>query len=421
MEKISVITDKKPMAQSYKNIEFVSDTASAVGDRILFTCGCDLRYEAAEEMLKADGAVVYCDEKIGGNVFFKPEYSPHTLLSYNYIGPCLIKREYVYNNKTVYENLKMLSDKGVLFKHIHKVLAQGNRVPEESKREKNAKGRVSIIIPSKDNYNVLERCIKSIREKSTYRDYEIIVADNGSSSLVKEKYSALADKYIYYKTDFNFSRMCNMGAERAEGEHLLFLNDDTQVISPDWLEKMVSLASLDNTGAVGAKLLYPDSGKIQHCGIINISNGPVHAFIGQEDSDELYFGMNRYDHNCIAVTAACLCIEKEKFQGFDQSFKVAYNDVDLCFSLYEKGLYNVVCNEAVLLHFESLSRGNDLADKAKMKRLLDERKRLYRKHIKLVGKDPFYSRRLTQLRADHRAARKRDMLISAYKNIRLVL
>ncbi len=421
MKKVSIITTKN-IPQSYRNTKCVSALGMAEGDYVLFTCGCDLSYRAVEKMLRADGDVVYCDEKIGGNIFYKPDYSPHTLLSYDYIGPCLVKRNCIKNTGTSYEILKELSAKGASFCHVPLVLAEGNRVFETGSEEPVIPGgKASIIIPSRDNYDVLKRCIDSIKQKSTYKNYEIIIADNGSGAYVQEKYSALADKYVYERSEFNFSHMCNLGAKKAEGDFLVFLNDDTEIISPGWLEKMISLASLENTGAVGAKLYYPNSRKIQHCGVINISNGPVHALIGQEDSDSLYFGRSRYNCSCIAVTAACLCIDKNKFIGFDEDFKVSYNDVDMCFSLYEKGLYSVVCNEALLYHYESLSRGNDLTDKAKMKRLVSERKRLYKKHIKLLGNDPFYSRGLTQLRADFRPARKIDKLISFYKNIRLVL
>lgn len=398
----------------------VSIIENTIEDYTLFDCGCHTDI-AGLGRLPEDSDVIYWDEKIGENVFYKPEYSPHTLMSYDYIGPCLIKKRLVRENKTSYEILRELSEKGASFRHIPRVLSKGNRVPEENINMPAVNGRVSIIIPSRDNYDVLRRCIDSIRNKSTYNNNEIIIADNGSGAYTQEKYSAMADKYVYNKSEFNFSRMCNMGAEKAEGDFLLFLNDDTEVITPDWLEKIISLASLENTGAAGAKLYYPGSRKIQHCGVINISNGPVHAFIGQEDSDELYFGRSKYNYNSIAVTAACLCIDKNKFTGFDEGFKVAYNDVDMCFSLYERGLYNAVCNEAVLYHYESLSRGNDLDDKNKMKRLLTERKRLYKKHRELVGRDPFYSSRLTQLRADFRPAEKKDKLITAYKNIRLVL
>ena len=375
---------------------------------MLFTCGCTMDTKALSHMLKLQKDVVYCDEKIGGTIFRKPDYSPHTLMSHNYIGPCLIRAELLDKSKTLYENLIALSAKGASFGHVSQVLAEGNRRFEENTSAYEAKGKVSIIIPSKDNYDVLKRCIHSIRDKSTYKNYEIIIADNGSGAYTQEKYAAIADKYVYRKMDFNFSCMCNTGAEKAEGDALLFLNDDTEVISHDWLEKMLSLALLKNAGAIGAKLYYPQSRVIQHCGIINISNGPVHAFIGQEDND-LYFGRSRYNYNCIAVTGACLCIDKNKFLGFDENFSIAYNDVDMCFSLYEKGLYNIVCNDALLYHHESLSRGNDLIDKNN------------RKHMELLGRDPFYSRRLTQLRGDFKEYSVKDTLISPYKTLRLVL
>ena len=266
---------------------------------------------------------------------------------------------------------------------------------------------VSIIIPSKNNFEVYERCITSLTEKTLYKNYEIITVDNGSNDENKTKYTRLCDKigatYQYQKYDFNFSKMCNMGAAAARGEYLLFLNDDMEISDGGWLGTMVGQAMQEHTGAVGAKLLYPDSTAIQHCGVINLPIGPGHAFTPFDDSTSLYFGRNRLDYNYIAVTAACLCISRQKFDtvgGFDEELEVAYNDVELCFRLYEAGLYNVVRTDAVLYHHESLSRGNDEQSVEKKKRLGGEMETLYNKHPKLRGKDPFYNVNLVKNKVD---------------------
>lgn len=271
-------------------------------------------------------------------------------------------------------------------------------VYENEKQEK-----VSIIIPSKDNIELLFQCITSIRKYTQYSNYEIVVVDNGSDEENREKISQFAKKnhviYHYEKMEFNFSRMCNLGAKIATGDYLLFLNDDIEIINGEWLSRMVGHASLPHIGAVGAKLLYPDSNIIQHIGITNLGIGPSHSFIGFSDGVSYYFGRNRMDYNVLAVTAACVIVSRDKFQeveGFDEQLTVAYNDVDLCFKLYEAGYYNVIRNDVSMYHYESASRGSDDIDEEKRQRLQKERNRLYSKHEKLEGKDPFYNKNLTQ-------------------------
>ena len=263
---------------------------------------------------------------------------------------------------------------------------------------------VSIIIPSKDNYDVYERCVHTLHELTTYKNYEIIHVDNGSNKENREKYQKLDEyyhhKYIFENMEFNFSKMCNMGAENAAGEFLLFLNDDIEIFHADWLDILVGQASLHHVGAVGAKLYYPNSTLIQHCGVINIKQGPVHMFGGYNDTIPYYFGRNTLDFNVIAVTGACLMVAREKYGevgGFDEKFAVTYNDIDFCFKLLEKGYYNVIRNDAILYHHESISRGNDTVDQNKMERLIRERENLYKKHPDYYYKDPFYSPNLSQM------------------------
>lgn len=262
---------------------------------------------------------------------------------------------------------------------------------------------VSIVIPSKDNFDILERCIRTLTSITEYKNYEIILVDNGSNADNHTKYMNLSKEYdihyIYEPMDFNFSRMCNIGASAAKGDYFLFLNDDIEIVEKEWLTRMVGHAELSHVGAVGAKLLYPENKKIQHIGVLEIFNGPVHAFSGYSDENIYYFGRNRIDYNWLAVTAACLLVDKEKFYevgGFDEELAVAYNDVDFCFKLVEAGYYNVVRNDVVLYHHESISRGNDLIDEAKLKRLMNEQKKLYKKHPNFNKKDPFYNKNLTQ-------------------------
>lgn len=278
-----------------------------------------------------------------------------------------------------------------------------NYIPQGNKK-------VSIVIPSKDNVDMLSRCVESICRLTKYKNYEIIIVDNGSNDRNKADYDSLCVKYncryIYEPAPFNFSGMCNTGADNASGEYLLFLNDDIEILDGEWLERMLGQAQLDYAGAVGAKLLYPNSGLIQHIGVINILNGPTHALAGLSDEIIHYFGRNVLDYNYLAVTAACLMIDREKFKkagGFDESFAVAYNDIDLCMRLVEAGYYNVVRNDVIMYHYESYSRGDDTVDEEKMKRLETERNRLYERHpLYAPGEymDPYYNRFLAQTQND---------------------
>lgn len=257
---------------------------------------------------------------------------------------------------------------------------------------------VSIVIPSKDNFQILKQCLDSVEAHTSYKNYEIILVDNGSSDVVRKSIEDYIEgkniSYIYQPMKFNFSKMCNIGAEQASGEFILLLNDDIEVCQDDWLDIMVGQASLDYTGAVGVKLYYPNSNIIQHVGVVNLGVGPSHSWVGEEDTQSYYFGRNKLTYNYLAVTAACLMVSKEKYWevgGLEEAFAVAYNDMDFCFKLYEHGYYNVVRNDVQLFHHESVSRGLDHESEEKMKRLLEERKKLYERHPKLEKYDPFYN------------------------------
>lgn len=276
---------------------------------------------------------------------------------------------------------------------------------------------VSVVIPSKDQPVMLEKCIqgcllagriegyggrKNQELTGTELSMEFLVVDNGSNpenrtkveNLVKRlNESGLMIRYLYSPMDFNFSRMCNLGAEQAKGQFLLFLNDDVELCLPGCIEEMAALADRFFTGAVGLKLLYPDTVRIQHAGITNLPMGPVHKLQFLNDNNSYYFGYNRGSRNVLAVTAACLMVEKDKFQetgGFADELPVAFNDVDLCFRLHELGYWNVCVNGRHAYHCESLSRGADESAE-KLERLMRERDKLYNSHPQLSGVDPFYS------------------------------
>ena len=260
---------------------------------------------------------------------------------------------------------------------------------------------VSIIIPSKDHPDILMRCIDSILEFTAYRNFEFVVVDNGSGEGNKDRISRYLEKiggrYVYRPAPFNFSQMCNLGAANAKGDYLLFLNDDMEMFQKQWLERMLGHAQQAHVGAVGAKLFYPETTRIQHTGVSNPENGPLHSFMGLDDQYPYYFGWNRIDCDCIGVTGACLLVAKEKFyqvDGFDEDLPVAYNDVKLCFALHKAGYYNVMRNDAFAYHYESLSRGSDHIDDEKLIRLSKERTGLFAQFRDLRNRDPFMSSHL---------------------------
>lgn len=398
-------------------------------------------YEMVKCLNKKMCSMVYCDDDtISGekyiNPFFKPCFSPHTLLSFCYIGfsifdcdkaknvgfNCDYKDEEYYDfllkytneNKDIskvdrvlchkkehienIEEIRTIKQSILMTRNIRATVDEGGNIVFRPDEE-----MVSIVIPSKDNVNMLKTCINSIVENTEYGNYEIIVVDNGSNDENSKKYvdiiSKVNGKYIYEKMDFNFSKMCNIGAENSQGKYILFLNDDIEVTDSKWLTEMVGYCQLPETGAVGAKLLYPDTKNIQHCGVINIQNGPVHCFGNMPDGD-YYFGRTSLPYNFSAVTGACLMIKKKDFCGFDEDFAVAYNDIDLCFSLLEKGLYNVCLNNISLLHYESVSRGDDRKNEEKLLRLYRERMKLDNKYRNYISNDLYYNTNLTQHKAD---------------------
>lgn len=255
---------------------------------------------------------------------------------------------------------------------------------------------ISIVIPSKDNEDALKQCIRSIYAHTAYRNFEMIVVDNGSTEQVRMGLENFRQEcpftYLYIPMDFNFSKMCNLGVQEAKGEYVLLLNDDMEAVEDSWLLRLAGQASLEHVGAVGAKLLYPNTSLIQHAGIANTVSGPGHKLKKLDDSVSYYYGRNRFIYDLIGVTAACLMIRRERYLelgGLFEGLAVAYNDVDFCFRLCEKGLYNVQRNDVALYHHESLSRGDDMQDKNKLKRLMAEKDVLYQRHRQFYRQDPF--------------------------------
>jgi GT2 family glycosyltransferase len=225
-------------------------------------------------------------------------------------------------------------------------------------------GRVSIVIPFKDRVELLRDCLRSLR-RSTWRDFEVILVDNGSTQRRTARYlERLRRRNRATVVDcpglFNFSHLCNEGAKAARGDYVLFLNNDTEVLTTDWLEQMIRVARVPQVGVVSATLLYPD-GTIQHAGLFPRADGRwIHAYRGCPAESAGDRGELQHIRAVPAVSGACLLMQRDRFfalGGFDESLPLTYNDVDLCCRVRQQQLLVVVTPQARLLHFECLSRG----------------------------------------------------------------
>lgn len=272
----------------------------------------------------------------------------------------------------------------------------------EIKYEIEREDKISILIPNKDHVSDLRRCVESILERSTYENYEIIIIENNSVQRETfDYYKTLEGRdkitIVTYKGEFNYSKINNFGAGFARGKYLLLLNNDTQVISMNWLESMLMYAQRPDVGAVGAKLYYGDR-TIQHAGVViglgaHRTAGHTHYKINYDNLG--YMGRLCYAQNVSAVTGACLMVKKSLYDGLgglDESFRVALNDVDFCLRLREKGYLNVFTPFAELYHFESASRGSDTADASRAERYERESEHFREKWKAVLEKgDPYYN------------------------------
>lgn len=270
---------------------------------------------------------------------------------------------------------------------------------------------VSIIIPNKDHIDDLDRCLKSVYEKSTYRNFEVLVVENNSEEQETFAYYAQIQQarknlqVLYWKKEFNYAAINNYAVPYAKGEYLLFLNNDVEVITPDWMEEMLGYCQRDDVGIVGAKLYYPND-TIQHAGIIlgmGADHTAGHVLYGVDRKILTYGGRSNSTQDMSAVTAACMMVKKsvhEEINGFDEKFKVAYNDVDYCLRVRQLGKLVVFHAFAELYHYESKSRGMENT-REKQERFQKEAE-LFRNRWKelLEAGDPYYNPNLTLEHSD---------------------
>lgn len=279
---------------------------------------------------------------------------------------------------------------------------------------------VSIVIANRDHAQDLKRCLTSIFEKSTYENYEIIIVENGStkeetkryykevtSGPYKDRVSVVEYKYAEGEA-FNYSRINNFGVSKARGEYILLLNNDTEVISLNWIEELLMYAQRDDVACVGGKLYYPDK-TIQHAGIViglGAHRTAGHVHYRQRRENLGYMGRLCYAQNMSAVTGACLMVKKriyDELGGLDETFEVSLNDVDFCLRCRQKSYLNVFTPFAELYHYESLSRGSDVEDphSENAKRYDREAEHFRTRWKEVIEKgDPYYNPNFTLDRSD---------------------
>lgn len=395
--------------------------------------------------------IVYFDERQCNDYLYKPDFGIDTALAQNYFGDAICISKELWNKiggfdkaipyAALYDSLIKSYDlygekivghvnKPVIWrktdvedddeiascqetiaveKHLERCgkTAQVVRLSENLRQinyEIQNHPKISIIIPNKDNIAILKQCIDSIVDKSSYDNYEIIIVENNSTDkatfdyyqmLTQKKDMQQQIRVVECVTDWNYSYINNYGIHYASGDYIVLLNNDTEVITADWMEQLLQYAQQNEIGIVGAKLLYPD-GTIQHGGVtLGIRGVAGHAFHGWNGDASGYMNRLITVQDLTAVTAACLMMPKEifdKIDGLDEQFKVAFNDTDLCMRVRKAG-YRVVYNpKACLYHHESKSRGSDEQSAEKMKRFNRESMRFQRMYCKeLLRGDSYYN------------------------------
>lgn len=416
--------------------------------------GADLVY-TDENTFREKPADAYCPN-------FKPDYAPDTLRSYNYICHFTVFDRGLLkaigggfrsrcDGSQDYDLVLRLTEKAKKIVHIPRILyywrAHAQSVAEdvsakpyvieaahlalqEHLKRVGLKGEVldtvipsvyrmkydiageplvSILIPNKDHVDDLKRCLDSIFRVSVYRNFEIIVIENNSTEdSTFAYYRQIQEKWpnvhvITWDSGFNYSAINNYGAENAKGEYYLLLNNDTEIITPDWIEEMLMFAQREDVGAAGAMLYYPDD-TIQHAGVIlGIGGVAGHSHKYFKRGDYGYMSRLSLAQNLSAVTAACVMIRKdvwEQIGGLDESLAVAFNDVDMCMRIRKAGYLIVWTPFAELYHYESKSRGyEDTPDK--QERFRSEVERFQKRWGKeLAAGDPYYNPNLTLKRED---------------------
>jgi len=413
---------------------------------------------------RPDVDVIYSDEdKIDADgahtdPYFKPDWSPDSLLARNYVSHLGVYRRQLvesvggfrigFEGSQDYDLLLRVAEKTDRIAHIPRILYHWRAHSQSSAGARDQKdyaldagrralhealvrrgepgrvehhadrpgtytvrydivqrGRVSIIVPTRDHGDDVDTCLRSVFERSTYDNFEVTLLDNGSRDRRSlEIFRAWAEReperlrLISYDVPFNFSKINNYAVAKTSSDYVLFLNNDTEVITQDWIEAMVEQAQRPSIGAVGVKLLYDDD-TVQHGGVI-IGLGGVaghsHKYFAADAPG--YFYALQTVNNFSAVTGACMMVRRELFEragGFDEQLAIAFNDVDLCLRLRDQGYYNVYLPHVALYHHESKSRGIDDTPE-RMARFLSEQAIMHERWATLTSDDPHYNPNLTR-------------------------
>lgn len=420
----------------------------------LFEC-VQVIQKTSADFVYSDEIVLDASLKKLGGYHFKPDFAPDYLRGCNYITHLACFSRPLLDEAGAWESLEFegaqdhdlllrLTEKAKRIEHIKKVLyiwrghagstasgmeakpyaiAAGERaidahlarveLPGKARAVEGAPGAfqiryeltgnplISVLIPNKDHVDDLERCLSSLYKNAGYDNFEVLVLENNSTDPATESYyAALPAAYprcrvLRYEGAFNFSAVNNFGAAQAKGEHLLLLNNDIEVLSPDFLRELLSYSQRADVGAVGAKLYYPDD-TIQHAGVImgiNGSAGHSHKGYPRAAVGDLYRLVTAQDY--MAVTGACLMTKTALYRaagGLDEErFAVAYNDVDYCLKLWQQGLHNVFTPRAEAYHHESKSRGLDTTPE-NAARYAQEKANFYAKYQAYIDQyDPYYN------------------------------
>ena len=417
----------------------------APGDRLephaLFVCAL-----AAQDEVD----VIYSDEDrldeggVARSPWFKPDWSPETLLTRDYVGRlCALRRTLleqaggvrdVFETARWYEALLRITESTELIAHVAEVLC--HRGPQGSVERTDlalavevalqrrgeaatvhplgagvevrfavpGDERVCVIVPTRDRADLLGPCIASVFERTAYGAFDMVVIDNGSRDPATHELLAEWERrepsrfrVIHDPSPFNYSRLNNSAVRETDAPYVLLLNNDTEVIEPGWMDAMLGQARRERIGAVGGVLLYAD-GTVQHAGVVlGILDLTGHAHRSLPADASGYHGALQLDTNYVAVTGACLMVAKciyEEVGGLDEGMAVAFNDIDFCLKLRRAGYRNVVVPRARLYHYESKSRG-EVDTLAKITRAMEEGEALRARWPRESRRDPYYNPNLT--------------------------
>lgn len=340
---------------------------------------------------------------------FKPGWSPTLQERARYVGRAAAFRASLLDDETNWPSLKgeeivdriishlSLNEVGALRSLLFKVKASPSRyLPTREAPHGATRPTVSIVIPTRDKANLLQACVSSLFERTTYSNFDVVIIDNDSvESRTLQLMNEMSAKYDRLKIiripgEFNFSALSNEGAKASTGEYLLFLNNDTQIVTPDWIERLLFFATQSDIGAVGAKLLYPN-GKVQHVGVLLGMGGVAgHFGAGLDEDDPGWMGRNLFPHEVSAVTGACLMVAREKFDAVgrfdDENLPVDLNDVDLCLRLGARGWRTICHSQVVLIHHQSASRGGGL----RLQQVYERERRFFVERWRAVIRDDPY-------------------------------